>query len=166
MNLDLAESRPIPPSTPAMSDNDEIAMATDIAPERQDAVIELPDGIPGLTRETRFVLTSVTPDAPEDSLFQLLSCLDDDVSLVVTQPWNFFADYGPDIDDGELEQLGISSPEDLVLFCPVTLDSQAGCVYVNLLGPFVINGKAKIGRQVVLTDRDWPVRARVDLSAG
>ncbi len=148
-----------------MSDNDGNAMATDLPPAHRDAVIELPDGIPGLTTETRFVLTSAAPDSPEDSLFQLLTCLDDDVSLVVTQPWNFFADYGPDIDDGELEHLGITSPEDLVLFCPVTLDSQAGCVYLNLLGPFVINSRAKVGRQVVLTDREWPVRARVDLQA-
>ena len=165
MSVDIVDPRPIPPSQPAMSDNDGIAMDTDLPPDHRGAVMELPDGIPGLTTETRFVLSSVAPDAPEDSLFQLLTCLDDDTSLVVTQPWNFFADYAPDIDDGELEQLGITSPDDLVLFCPVTLDSQAGCVYVNLLGPFVVNGQSMVGRQVVLTDRDWPVRARVDLSA-
>jgi len=146
-----------------MSDNDGIAMATDLPPDQLGAVIELPDGIPGLTTETRFVLAAAVPDAPEDSLFQLLTCLDDDVSLVVTHPWNFFADYEPDIDDGELEHLGITSPEELVLFCPVTLDAQAGCVYVNLLGPFVINSRNRTGRQVVLTDQEWPVRARVDL---
>jgi len=36
-------------------------------------------------------------------------------------------------------------------------------VYVNLLGPFVVNVATRVGRQFVLNDTDWPLRARVDI---
>ena len=65
---------------------------------------------------------------------------------------------------GDLEEeLGIERCEDAVVFCPVTLDADNDRVYINLLGPFVMNAETLRGRQLVLTGSEYPTRAPVDL---
>lgn len=127
-------------------------------------ILTFEDGIIGLPAVTQFVLTEVSPDAPEDALFQLLRSLDGELSMVVTQPWILFPDYAPDVPDSELERIGANSEDDVTIFNPVTLNAEEGCVYVNLLGPFIVNLKTFQARQVVLAESEYPVRARVDLT--
>ena len=126
--------------------------------------LEFPAGIPGLPGATTFVLEAATPDGSDESLFEVLRAVDNSVELIVTQPWSFFPDYAPDLPDDELGEIGIKGPEDVTIFCAVTLDQAQGCVYVNLLGPFVVNVTTRVGMQMVLADADWPVRARVDIN--
>ena len=137
---------------------------TDTPTSTEVPVLEFPGGIPGLPDATNFVLEAFTED--EEPLFSLLRSVDDTVSLIVTQPWLFFPEYAPDLPDDQLAEIGITSPEDVTLFCPVTLDQAENCVYVNLVGPFVVNVATRTGRQIVLSDGQWPLRARVDLEAG
>lgn len=118
------------------------------------------EGIPGFPGCRSFHLT----DLASDSAFQLLECVDDpDVSIVVTVPWTFFPEYAPVVDDEAQEALGLDSPDDAVVFCPVTL-GEDDTVFVNLLGPFVVNARTRLGRQLVL-DGDQPLRAPVRLAA-
>lgn len=121
-------------------------------------------GIPGLTTSERFVLSNLGEEADDESAFQLLSSVDDEnVAIIVAVPWLFFPDYAPELPDGEREALAISSPEEAIVFCPVTLDAENQQIHLNLLGPFVVNAQSRRGRQVVLADSGWPVRAAVDL---
>lgn len=131
-----------------------------------ETILEFPAGIPGLPGTTSFVLESMSETPSEEGLFELLRATDDSVSLIVTQPWTFFPAYAPDLADDDLAEIGIERPEDVAIFCSVTLDQAEGCVYVNLLGPFVVNVATRVGRQFVLADTDWPLRARVDISQG
>lgn len=127
------------------------------------ASVQLEDGIPGLSDGTSWTLAPLDPGAV-DGAFQLLSAHDDpDASLIVADPWTFFSDYAPDLPDNELEALGITQVGDAVIVCAVTLDAEQGCFYLNLLGPFVFHATSGVGRQIVLGDQDWPVRARVDV---
>ncbi len=139
-----------------------VAPAEHSADEHDEKVIEFPDGILGFPGSTRFVLINDSDDA----VFQLLQSLDDPaVALIVSVPWLFFPDYSPEISDLERKQIGLESPEDAIVFCPVTLSAEPDMVFVNLLGPFVVNLRTLEGRQVVLADSDYPVRAMVKLSA-
>lgn len=123
------------------------------------AVLRFPDGIPGFPACRRFRLD----DLVEDSVFQILTCLEDPaVSMIVAEPWTFFPDYEPELDEAERAELDLTKPDDAVVFCPVTL-GETETVYVNLLGPFVVNARTRIGRQVVLADGSQPVRAEVAL---
>jgi flagellar assembly factor FliW len=127
----------------------------------EDVVLTFDDGIPGFPEVRRFALVEEVPD----SAFQLLQCVDDpDVAIIVTVPWLFFPEYSPEISDLEARELGLEVPEDAVVFNPVTLDAEHDLVYVNLLGPFVVNSRTRQGRQLVLTDSDHPTRAPLDLS--
>lgn len=125
-------------------------------------VLHVPDGIPGFPRSRRFVLA----DIAEDSAFQILQSLDEpEVSLVVSVPWLFFPDYAPVLDETDQRDLGISSPDDAIVFCAVAVDETGEQVYLNLLGPFVVNAATRQGRQVVLSDSSLPVRAPVALAS-
>jgi len=128
-----------------------------------DQVLSFPLGIPGLREAgTEFVLESLSDD--EDGAFQLLRAVaDPEIALIVTVPWLFFPDYAPDLPDSELAELGIGQPEEAIVFCPVTLHAEEETIYLNLLGPFVVNGSSRVGRQVVLADSDLPVRAPIRL---
>lgn len=129
--------------------------------ELEASAIHFRDGIPGFPEATRFTLVSEV----EDAAFQLLQSLDDpDVALIVTVPWLFFSDYEPEISQLEVDLLELTGPEDAVVFCPVTLSAEEDLIYVNLLGPFVVNVNQRIGRQLVLVDSDYPTRAPIDLS--
>lgn len=131
-------------------------------PETTEPVIELEHGIPGLTEHTRFVLRPLGDD--DDAAFHVLASTEDpDVALIVTVPWTFFPDYAPELPEPDRQELGIDEPEEAIVFCPVTLDAAQRTVYLNLLGPFVVHAGSRRGRQVVLADSEWPVRAPVRL---
>ena len=125
-------------------------------------VLTFNDGIPGFPELRRFMLLELV----EDGAFQELRSPDDpDFAMIVCMPWLFFPDYAPELGDDAQEELSINEPEDAVVFCPVTLDESGDRIYVNLLGPFVVNAATRVGRQVVLSDSDYPVRAPIELGS-
>lgn len=129
---------------------------------RAEQVLLFRDGIPGFPDHHRFAIVEIVPDGA----FELLQSLDDpDMAMVVCVPWLFFPDYAPELSDSDQRELGINTPEDAVVFCPVTLDPDEGVAYVNLLGPFIVNASTSQGRQVVLADGSQPTRAPVQLGA-
>ncbi len=126
-----------------------------------DRVLEFPDGIPGFPGYERFVLV----EELGDGVFQRLQSLDDpDLAMYVCSPWLFFPDYAPEVGPAEQEDLALQRAEDALVFCPVTIDPAAMRIYVNLLGPFVVNAETRRGRQLVLAGSDYPTRAPVDLA--
>ena len=144
------------PTTPTTGTQMPAEADTQIEP---DQVIEFVDGIPGFPGSRRFTLLSIRPD----SEFQLLQSLDEpDVSMVVTVPWSFFPDYAPEIDESDRRDLRIDSPDEAVLFCPVTLEAATRTAYLNLMGPFVVNARTRAGRQVVLAGSEHPLRAAIE----
>ena len=122
-------------------------------------VLRFRDGIPGFPDHREFQLV----DLIEDGVFQLLQSLEDEhVAMIVAVPWVFFPDYVLELDDDDQRDLGISKPEDAIVFCPVTLDVENEVAWMNLLGPFIVNFDTREGRQVVLSG-DQPMRAPIEL---
>ena len=135
--------------TPAMNDSDA-------------GTLRFEDGIPGFPDSRDFVLHELV----EDGAFQLFQSVDDpDLAMVVAVPWIFFPDYAPELTDVDQAGLGLASQEDAVVFCPVTVDGSGESAHMNLLGPFVVNVRTGHGRQVVLTDQDYPLRAALPLAS-
>ncbi len=133
---------------------------TDTTTSAGDRELVFTDGIPGFAGLRRFALVDVV----DDGAFQELRSIEDpEVSMIVCVPWLFFPDYSPEVPEDERIELDLRSPEDAVVFCPVTLDEARDAIYVNLFGPFVVNAKTRRGRQMVLTDSGYPLRARLEL---
>ncbi len=128
------------------------------ASEIDDKIIEFADGIPGFPDLHRFVIVELH----EEGAFQELRSVDDpDVSMIVCVPWLFFPEYAPTLSDAEQADLALTSAEDAVLFVPVSISGED--VTLNLLGPFVVNKATRRGRQLVLSDSDYSVRAPITL---
>ena len=131
---------------------------SDLLTHDTEQVLRFRDGIPGFPEHENFMLVSLA----EGSAFQMLRSLDDpDLSLIVCVPWLFFPDYAPELSEIEQEELGIEELSDAVVFCSVTLEDEE--VYVNLLGPFIVNANTREGRQLVLAGSEYPVRAPIAL---
>lgn len=143
------------PGTPHYPRTAEMADESALEPLRFD------DGIPGYPDARNFVLSELV----QDGAFQVLQNLEDpDLALVVAVPWLFFPDYSPELSDVDQDGLGIERQEDAIVFCPVTIDPDAETMHMNLLGPFVVNVATRVGRQIVLADQDFPLRAEIPRS--
>lgn len=128
--------------------------------ETEDQPLFFEDGIPGFPDARRFVVAELV----DEGVFQLLQCVDDPaLSMVVAVPWLFFPDYALELTDVDQLGLELESQEDAVVFCTVTLDGEKKTAHMNLLGPFVVNVRTRRGRQIVLTDQDYPLRAPLPL---
>jgi flagellar assembly factor FliW len=120
------------------------------------SVLTFEDGIPGFPDAHHFRLKEVV----DDGAFQVLEGVDDpSMALIVAVPWLFFPDYAPELSDIDQAGLGLETQEDAIVFCPVTLHPATGSASMNLLGPFIVNARTRQGRQVVLTDSDYELKA-------
>ena len=129
--------------------------------QETEVALRFRDGIPGFPDHENFMLVGLS----EDSAFQQLQSLDDpSMSLIVCVPWLFFPEYAPELTEIEQEELGIETLDEAVVFCSVTIEDEE--IYVNLLGPFVVNSRTREGRQLVLAGSEYPVRSRIDLGVG
>ena len=134
---------------------------TEIDTEPAVETIEFEDGIPGFPDARHFVIVELV----EDGAFQMLQNVEDpDLALVVGVPWLFFPEYSPMLTDVDQAGLGIEKQEDAVVFCAVTIDAEARSAHMNLIGPFIVNINSRQGRQVVLADQDFPLRAPIPLN--
>ena len=122
--------------------------------------LHFPDGLPGLPDLEHFVIVELR----EDGAFQQLQSLDNvDISMIVCVPWLFFPDYAPVLSDIEQAELELESADDAVLFVPVSFDADSRQMFLNLLGPFVVNSKTRKGRQLVLTGTSYTTRTPIQL---
>lgn len=122
--------------------------------------LHFPDGLPGLPDLEHFVIVELR----EDGAFQQLQSLDNiDVSMIVCVPWLFFPDYAPVLSDLEQAELGLEKSEDAILFVPVSIDPESRQIFLNLLGPFVVNARTRKGRQIVLTGTKYTTRTPIEL---
>lgn len=119
------------------------------------AVISFPDGVLGFSESRSFVIF----DGPEGTPFKWLQAVDNPgLAFVICDPFLFKKDYQPSLPEAELAPLGIEKPEDLVVCVILSIPSDPWGMTANLLGPLVFNATRKVGRQVVLTGTEYPVK--------
>lgn len=97
-------------------------------------------------------------DAEQQPFYWLQSVDNKEVAFVLINPFQFRPDYEVDIDNEELLEIGISDPEQVLIFSIVTIPADGGPMTANLQGPLVINRDTRYGRQVVLTDPCWKIK--------
>lgn len=124
-------------------------------------ILSFPDGLPGFPGSHRYVLVDAGDEEPA-VLWWLQSVDEPEVAFLCAAPWPFFPDYAPELPDTEAEDLELTDPADALVLVLLTVhrDDPAGpSVTANLLGPVIVNRRTRVGRQVVLADSDWPLRA-------
>jgi flagellar assembly factor FliW len=108
-------------------------------------VIRLPYGLLGFEGVKNYVLLT-NPDEAPFMWFQMLE--EAKRSFLVVVPSLVVPDYHPNLGDGDVEFLELSSPGDAFLISIVTLRPHSQAT-VNLKGPIVINRRTLVGKQVI-----------------
>ena len=119
-------------------------------------IITFNKGIPGFNELKKFILL----DLQEYEPFKLLQSLEDDeISLIVTSPYEFFNEYEIKLSDETIKNLKIDSPEQVMILSTVTLNSDVKKITTNLQGPIVINTSNNFGEQIVLDNSKYKVKS-------
>jgi len=120
--------------------------------ERQKIVF--PHGLFGFEDYRDYVLM----DAERPPFYWLQSMDAEQIAFVLVNPFLFRPDYELDIDNEEMDKIGIHSPEKALIFSIVTIPSGGGPMTANLQGPLIVNRDARIGRQAILSDDRWKTK--------
>jgi len=130
-------------------------------PVEEDQILSFPRGLIGLADATRFTLLPTAAKAggkaTSQSGYYWLQSLDvPDLAFLVTDPEPFFKDYDVPIREETQQDLHLADTKDgrLLVICNRVGEWLTG----NLLGPLVIKTVARLGQQMVLTEKPWSHR--------
>jgi flagellar assembly factor FliW len=124
--------------------------------------IIFPDGLFGFEEYNEYVLL----DAEQEPFFWLQSVNDRDIAFILVNPFLIRADYEVNIANEELAKIGITSPENTLIFVIVTIPQGGSPMTANLQGPLVINRPDMKGMQAVLSDVRWKTRHNIIAELG
>jgi flagellar assembly factor FliW len=116
--------------------------------------ISFPLGLLGFEPLKEYVLL----DAERQPFYWLQSLDVEQVAFILINPFLFRPDYELDIEDEDLQDIGLSGPEKALIFAVVTIPPDGGAMTANLQGPLVINRDIRTGKQAVLTDPRWKTK--------
>lgn len=120
-------------------------------------IIKMPWGLPGFPDSKQFcILEMEDPDAP----FKWFHDVDNtNIALLITDPYQFYADYNPKISQGVLDDLKIKEVEsELMVFTIVKVSPGGAEAFTNLRAPVIVNAKTKVARQIILEDDQYAVK--------
>lgn len=120
------------------------------------SILEFPFGIVGFEEYKKYALI----EAEYKPFIWLQSLDNENLAFLLVDPFFICSDYEADIDDGMLDKIGITKPEDIILMAIVTVPEN-GDITANLLGPLVINKKNNKCIQAVLTDNRWTTKYNI-----
>ena len=116
--------------------------------------IYFPCGLFGFEKFKHYVLL----DAKQQPFYWLQSTEVAEIAFVLISPWSFRPDYELDVDEEEIAELGIGSPEDMLVFSIVTIPENPSKMTANLQGPVIINKKNREARQAISKSQKWKIR--------
>ena len=117
--------------------------------------IKFPQGLFGFEDYTDYVLLA---DEDHKPFYWLQSVNIKEIAFILIDPFLFRKDYEANITDEELAEIGITSPEDIVIYVIVTIPPDGTPMTANLQGPIIINNKSAAAKQAILSDMKWKTR--------
>lgn len=114
-------------------------------------IYQFEKGILGVQHIRRYALFPIG-----DSSFSVLHSIDEQVSFILIPASDVVKDYDFRIDQELVDILGLSAPEDVVVFLIVNM--QHNSLYVNLKAPVLISPVNRTGCQHVITEKEYPIR--------
>ena len=120
-----------------------------------------PQGLPGLEDFYDFYVEPM----PDNRLFCLLQAVEnEEVGIIMVDPFPFFPDYSVDLLETDRRQLRLKQEKDMVIFTTVTLEGDK--LYTNLAAPILINVAQRRGKQMIVPHRCDDMRVPLDTVAG
>lgn len=124
----------------------------------ENALLQFPGGILGFEGFTKYLLIDQDEVAPL-RWFQPLD--EPNLAFTVIDPLLFFPDYRVSLTGEDRQTLKLEKGEEPLVLTLVTIPEDPSQMTANLLGPLVVNPVTRLGKQLVLHDSGYPVRARL-----
>lgn len=114
------------------------------------------EGLPGFPGARTFLLLAHDRDSP----FSWLVCVQEpELAFVVTDPWQFFPSYEPELEACHLRSVQAERRTELDLM--VIASVRDGEIHVNLAAPLVVNRANRRAAQAILTRGDHSPRTPI-----
>ena len=97
-------------------------------------------------------------DAKQQPFYWLQSQDVAEIAFVLINPQIFRSDYKLDVDEEELQEINIKSPDDILCFAIVTIPENPAKMTANLQGPIIINKRTREARQSISRNPKWKIR--------
>lgn len=121
-------------------------------------IITFKTGLPGFESETEFVLLDIS----ENVVFQILQSVNSpELAFFVVNPYLLYDEYSIKLNEYVIETLDISDDKDVVVLTVMTLKEPFSNSTVNLKAPLVINLVNRFGKQYILSEDTYSMRAKV-----
>ncbi|WP_416198693.1 MAG: flagellar assembly protein FliW [Sporanaerobacter sp.] len=122
----------------------------------EEDILTFPEGIPGFEECKKFIVIN-NPD--EENPFDWLQSVDnEDLAFVIMNPFFVFPDYDITIPESAIEKLKIKDETDVFVYTIVVVPENLEDMTTNLSGPIIINGREKLGKQVILEDNRYTTK--------
>jgi flagellar assembly factor FliW len=119
--------------------------------------VKIPLGLFGFEEYVEYVLLDT-----EHSPFLWLQSVDvKEIAFILINPFFFCKDYEANVTNEDLDQIGITSPENALVFVIVTVPQDGNPMTANLQGPVIINKENMTGMQAILSDSKWKTRHNI-----
>ncbi len=117
-------------------------------------IIHFKDGLYGFEGHNLFGVLPFNSDM-ESPLEWLQSLTVSELAFILADPYAYVPDYTVVLSDEEQRQLEVEADHSLLIRVIVTVPKNYQDITANLLAPIVINVNKCLGRQVVLTNKDY-----------
>lgn len=122
---------------------------------KDEDIITFKKGLPGFEDFKKYILFK----AEENELFNILHSIEnEELGLIVMSPFELIKDYEFKLSDDKLNELKITSPEEVMVLNTVTLSAKLENITTNLKAPIIINIKEKLGEQIILDNEKYMIK--------
>ena len=123
-----------------------------------DKIITFENGIIGFPDLKRFTLLHDEEKGTGVGIRFLQSIDEPAFAMPVMDPLVIKEDYDPEVDDELLAGLGELTPENILVLVTVTVPKDLTNMSINLQGPIVINVEERKACQLIVENKDYPVK--------
>lgn len=124
----------------------------------EEKIITFVNGIVGFPELKRFVLLHDEEKGNEAGIRFLQSIDEPGFAMPVMDPLVVKPDYDPRVSDEMLMQVGNISQQNLLVLVTVSVPSDLEKMSVNLQGPVIINAEEHKGCQIIVENKEYPVK--------
>jgi len=122
-----------------------------------ESLLYFPAGLIGFPNLLKFI---VMPNKKEGPLFWIQSVDDPTVAFVLTDPTNFFLDYGVVPDPVERQTLQIEEDDPCFVLSVVTVPADQN-ISINLAAPILYSPKSNKAVQVILENTEYTTKTHL-----
>ena len=114
----------------------------------EEEIITFSEGLFGFEEYKKYVIFQMEEGNP---LMWMQSIEEGSLAFIIIRPFEFNPKYSLQLSDVDVEDLGLTSPDDSDIFAIVVVPEDPSKMTANLQGPIVINRILKKGKQVIST---------------